>query len=337
METRTSYVMVGAFVLSLIAALMVFAVWLTQSGLKQDESQLYHIYFSGSVSGLQAGSVVRYQGISVGTVKKLEIAPNDVEKILVTISIPKKIEIKEDAEASLQLLGVTGGAYVQISGATQEAKRLEGKNGELPVIKSTESSLSSLMEKAPELMDKLIQIADSANKVLSDENVEDLSKFVDNLAVISENLEQASGDFQVTVAHARSSTEKIDRMITDFDEKGQVLADKGIVVLDQATKTLQTIENDVNVVTQEISQTTGNLKKMTDNFALAADQVGKMIQENRQPIRDFTSSGLYEFSFLIVEFRELINSLTRVSGQIERNPTYFLFGKQGTVDPVEAK
>lgn len=51
-----------------------------------------------------------------------------------------------------------------------------------------------------------------------------------------------------------------------------------------------------------------------------------MIAENREPIRDFTSTGLYDFSLLIAEMRDLANSLSRVTTRIERDPADFLFG-----------
>lgn len=336
METRASYIMVGAFVLSILASLMIFAAWLTQSSFEEEE-QLYHIYFSGSVSGLQTGSVVRYQGISIGKVNKLEIDPKNVERILVTVSIPQNIEIKEDAKASLQLLGLTGGAYIQISGATKEAKTLRPVGDQIPVIQSTDSSLGSLIEKAPELMDKLLAAGDAANEILSDQNVASITTFITNMSGLSEELKVSSQEFRETVENARKSTEQIQQLIQNFDERGQLLTEKGAVVLDQANSTLLTIEKDVDQVAAEVAKTTDNLKKMTDSFASAADQMDKMIKENREPVRDFTGSGLYEFSFLIVELRDLANSLTRITTQIERNPTYFIFGKQGGIEPVETK
>ena len=57
-------------------------------------------------------------------------------------------------------------------------------------------------------------------------------------------------------------------------------------------------------------------------------QLEEMVAENREPIRDFTTSGLYELTNTLIEARELIAVLTRVGAEIERDPARFLFGDQ---------
>jgi phospholipid/cholesterol/gamma-HCH transport system substrate-binding protein len=51
-----------------------------------------------------------------------------------------------------------------------------------------------------------------------------------------------------------------------------------------------------------------------------------MIEDNRQGVSDFSGTGLYEFTQLMIEARVLVESLTRVSQQLERDPARFLFG-----------
>ena len=51
-----------------------------------------------------------------------------------------------------------------------------------------------------------------------------------------------------------------------------------------------------------------------------------MLTDNRSPIRDFTSTGLYELTQMITEVRLLAQTLNRISIQIERDPARFLFG-----------
>ena len=44
-----------------------------------------------------------------------------VEQVEVVIQVPRDTPIKQDAEASLEVQGITGAAYVLISGGTQAA------------------------------------------------------------------------------------------------------------------------------------------------------------------------------------------------------------------------
>lgn len=57
-----------------------------------------------------------------------------------------------------------------------------------------------------------------------------------------------------------------------------------------------------------------------------ADELDATIAENREPLRDFSNSGLYELTQLLTEVRTLVASMTRVSSQIERDPARFFLG-----------
>ena len=54
METRASYVLVGAFVLVLLIGAAAAVAWLGKYGTEK-QFAFYRIYFTGSVSGLQEG------------------------------------------------------------------------------------------------------------------------------------------------------------------------------------------------------------------------------------------------------------------------------------------
>ena len=64
MENRASYLLVGTFVLALIACGVLFAAWLARFELR-DARTYYYIYFRGSVAGLAEGSAVRLRGVPI--------------------------------------------------------------------------------------------------------------------------------------------------------------------------------------------------------------------------------------------------------------------------------
>jgi len=72
MDRETNYVAVGTFVLVILAMATVFVLWYTNSSDRR-EYQRYEVYFSGSVSGLQEGSTVRYLGVNVGRVARIRL------------------------------------------------------------------------------------------------------------------------------------------------------------------------------------------------------------------------------------------------------------------------
>ena len=74
METRASYIAVGAFVLVLVLGLVGFVIWVGKFR-TQEEFARYDILFSGSVTGLQVDGTVRYRGVSVGRIIDIAIDP----------------------------------------------------------------------------------------------------------------------------------------------------------------------------------------------------------------------------------------------------------------------
>ena len=67
METRGHYIVVGAFVITILFGVMVAVIWLTHAQF-QREGKIYDIYFSGPVSGLREGAAVEYNGVPAGRV-----------------------------------------------------------------------------------------------------------------------------------------------------------------------------------------------------------------------------------------------------------------------------
>ena len=99
METRAHYVAVGAFVLAVIVIGLVAVLSLGRIEFAQELSR-YYIFFRGSVSGLNKGSFVQYNGITVGRVIDVRVDPDDLENIQVTVEIDKNlVPIKTDARA----------------------------------------------------------------------------------------------------------------------------------------------------------------------------------------------------------------------------------------------
>ena len=121
--------MVGAFVLLLVAGLVAFIIWAVKADVDAKHTY-YHVYFTGSVSGLSKVSEVRYRGVPIGTVTDIRIDPENVERVRVTVDVSGETQIKEDSVASIEMQGITGVALVQISGGRQSTPNLEAQDGE---------------------------------------------------------------------------------------------------------------------------------------------------------------------------------------------------------------
>ena len=81
MERDAHYVAVGAFILLVIAMAVGFVLWYTDAN-DGREYERYEIYFTGSVSGLDRGSPVRFLGVDVGRVRRLAIDHSDASRVV---------------------------------------------------------------------------------------------------------------------------------------------------------------------------------------------------------------------------------------------------------------
>ena len=317
METRTSYILVGSFVLALLAGLFVFTVWIAKIQLEETR-QPYYIYFTGSVTGLQEGSPVRYRGIPVGTVTDIRLDPNDVSRVRVRIEVQEGTPIKTDSIASLEVQGITGGAYVQISGGTEKSELLRtAQGGGIPVIPSRPSSLTVFVDAAPQLLNRALDLTNRVADLLTPQNQAAIAEILANTRTLTAELARASQGLDATVAQAN-------RTLQGFETVGPQLGQ----TIEQAQRTLVAVESGTRTVTGDLHTLAGSLNK-------TATQLNAVIAENRGPLRDFTGTGLYDLTLLISQLRDLSGQLSRVVTRIENDPSNFLFG--GTRQGVEVR
>ena len=113
METRASYVLVGSFVLGLVAAAVIFVLWIGRGDGGRNLVS-YKVHFTGAVTGLAPGAAVRYRGINKGEVRAVNILPDRDDVIEVTIRVDADTPLYTDTVASLEVQGLTGSPFVQL-------------------------------------------------------------------------------------------------------------------------------------------------------------------------------------------------------------------------------
>src|SRR3546814_19808499 len=72
----------------------------------------YDVIFKEPVSGLTTGSPVQYNGIGVGTVRDLSLAPDDPRQVIARVRLRSSTPVLEDTEASPVFIGLNGVAFI---------------------------------------------------------------------------------------------------------------------------------------------------------------------------------------------------------------------------------
>jgi len=273
METKANYVAVGVFVMALLLGLVVALLWLTGAQYAQ-EYAYYQTFFSGSVSGLGNGTSVRYNGIEVGRVSKLNFDPNDPKKVQVIMQIDPSLKIHADSLASIASQGLTGGSYVEIDGGSKDAPVLHPHFwGEYPTVKSKPSTLQQLEQSAPQLIAKLSHVADKLNDVLSDKNRHAVTDILANLHDTSTVLAARSEDIDATLRNFNASSQKLEADLSDLHTTLDH-ADKAVVSINGLANHL-----DTSIANAQIGQLTSDMRTLIGNLSHLSNEL------EREPTR----------------------------------------------------
>jgi phospholipid/cholesterol/gamma-HCH transport system substrate-binding protein len=321
METRASYILVGSFVLVLVAALVGVAVWI--AGVEFDKAPVKYVtYFRGDVTGLGIGSAVRYRGVPVGSVRDIRLNPDNVEQVQVLMDVSVDAPIKEDTVAELALQGITGVAFVQLTGGTHSAARLTAPKNKIPVIQSKKSVLQEIVGKLPQIVEKAVLVADRIGDLINQQNLDAISATLANVENFTASLGSDKGELQLLLRDGRGAAIAI-------KDAGQILRDAATNIRNLTSK----FDSRIGPFMDNSEKTMVNFRTNMADLGKAARTIDRiaesaqgLVDENRGPLRDFSQSGLYEFSQFIAEARVLVDSLTRLMNRIERDPTHFLFG-----------
>jgi phospholipid/cholesterol/gamma-HCH transport system substrate-binding protein len=315
MEIRASYLLVGSVVLALIAGLAGFSVWLIKGDSGRSQAR-YQIAFTGSVSGLQEDSPVLYRGIPVGRVADIRIDPEDIETVLVTVEIDRRTPIKADTIATLEMQGITGIAYVQLRGGTQASVRLDPNATPPPRIPSRRSALERVFDSTPELLGHAVALVDRRTRLLGDDNLEAVAGTLRNLETFSAALAKRNDQVDALLVGAADTTRQVQEMSAGL---------KGLIGdLRQLTSH---VDQRVGPLGNDVATTLAELQGAATKLGGAADRFDRLIGVLHQPLDDFANTGLYDFSQLAGETRQLIAALNRIAKEFERDPAGFLIGR----------
>jgi phospholipid/cholesterol/gamma-HCH transport system substrate-binding protein len=192
METRAPFVIVGAFVLAAIAAVFGFVYWLHNTG-GLGSRATYHVQFDGSVPGLLVGAAVLFNGIRVGEVTDLGLAPDSPRRVNATISVASATPVRADTKVGLEFQGLTGVPVIALEGGM-----LAANSGEVPTLIADPGAGQSMTQAA---RDALLKVESVLN-----ENSEPLKKTIANLQTFTDGLARNTGKLDSIIAGVEKMT-----------------------------------------------------------------------------------------------------------------------------------
>ncbi len=296
MYSKVSYTVIGLFVMLFTAGIIFFAFWLGNTGFK-DDYDLYLLRTKESVSGLSKDSGVKLKGVDIGTVSAIEVNPQNIEEVEITLKIKQGIPIKEDMRGTISMFGLTGLSYVEIEGGTNGAKTLHSAEGDLPVIQSGSSFLGRLENSFEDLSEKLVVILERGEELLSDENLKNFTALLDNANKVA--------------------------------AKGTDVEEKMITTLDEAESALKEFKTSFAKLSKNFDALAVDLHKEMKPSLKKFDSMTKSIDELASEIRKTVNRGDYNMGKImqptINDLREVAEQIDALTRQLRESPSDLLY------------
>ncbi|MBB5534777.1 MlaD family protein [Rhizobium giardinii] len=245
METKANYAIVGFFTVMVIFAAFGFVYWMSQYGRSGEMVELV-ISIPGSANGLSVGSPVRFNGIPVGSVRSLAINSNDPRYSVAVTEVSADAPVLKSTTATLEIQGLTGAAYIELSGGNKGEENILRKaleEGRSAQMTADQSSVTSLLATADKIMDRAnaaigdiqgfvkdvrgpltstISNADRFSRALAD-NSDGIDAFLKSVSALSTSITAAAGKLDSTLTSADAlvkavDTKKIDHIVSNVEK-----------------------------------------------------------------------------------------------------------------------
>ncbi len=330
MATRSQKFKLGVF---LTVAGVLFVVTIAVfAGMQMFASQdRYHVLFEESISGLELGSPVKLRGVRVGEVTKIRLNPDNVEQVQVTMLLAGDTPVKQDTAALVQMQGITGLKYIELSEGTRDSKPLE-KGG---YIKPGESLVSKVSDRADSLSLKVDKILDNMLVLTGEQNqkrigstlahVESMVRTIDEMSAnlnmmikqLNELLTENREPIRNVLANADDTTERVNTLVGNANS---LIVDlRGVVEGVRLEKTIAGIDETNSMIQKQFADldlrtTVTNVSRTLAGLQLVMAELTKLMGQNQDELR----AAMYNL-------RLATQSIKEFSRSVEEQPSSLIF------------
>ena len=298
MEDKVNYTLVGIFVLGLGAALVIAVLWLAAGLNTQKKYEPYQSVIKESVAGLSVAAPVKYLGVDVGKVSEIAIDPQNSRQVRVKFLIERGTPIKQDTEAVMKSQGLTGIAYIELSGGSVGSPPLLATSDvPVPLIRSKpslsarlEDVLTSVLANVNRTAANLDAVLDAGNRAALKQTLADTASLVHALAAQQGTISAGIADGARTAKNAARASDRLGPAI------------------------------------ERIATSADALRKMGSDISRTSDSAGRTVDTAASGVQQIVTETLPELQRLLAEMNALSASVRSLSEQTERNPSSLIRG-----------
>ncbi len=162
-------------------------------------------------------------------------------RVKILVKLDSNLVVKTDTYASLQIQGITGFKFIQLSGGSEKAPILKAIDSKYPIISSKESFFASIDKQTTNILELISSLKFKLEILLSDKNLKHFENFLFNSSQLVEKLNKQSLPFLSNIHNTSSKVAKssedfsvfLNKVNLEFDEleKSKVLLNDNLEIL----------------------------------------------------------------------------------------------------------
>lgn len=274
MTQRAQHIRLGLFLVLFVAVLVGGLIALAGTRL-WEHREGFTIRFDESVAGLEIGAPVKVNGVRVGRVDSIELDERDISRVIVEISMQGHVPIRRDAEALVQLQGITGLRYIEVNPGTRGQPELRPGSE----IQAGASEIGLWTGRAEDIYAQLQQLISRVMRLASDENLANVETILEETSRLMVRAAQLAGQLNDVVGENRAD---VRGAVEEFRRAGGAVASAG----EELTTTSRSLREDVGSTLAVGRRTLGEYERLAQSGTHALDSAGGLVDDARSSITE---------------------------------------------------
>ena len=330
---RTKFT-VGLFLACGMVFVVLIIIWLGMSRFFE-QGRYYVTYFDESVQGLSLDSPVKYRGVFIGRVERIDVAP-DSKLIQVVLKIESGQVLDRHIVAQLKSVGITGSMFVELdrkkAGEPDQSPKLNFPS-EYPIVASKPSQIGELISGINQVLDqfKSLDLQAITGQVK-------LTLQTINQKVSQANVKRISDSIEASLARVNH--------IMDSQRWNQILnsVDQGVRsfnnLVNDADRSLDRVDQTIIRVDGVVTENKKTIKAAIDDFKLAMYNANLLLKKGSSLVgeTDESISNLMPHLLVVAQNLEKASeNLNQIMELLADQPSQLIFGAPPVGREVEAE
>ena len=268
---RSKEIKAALFVLLGIFLFLIGFNFLNGTSLFKSENTLFAVY--DQVEGLQSGTKVTVNGLTIGKVSSINFLPR-TDKILVSFTVRNDLQFSKNSVAELYEAGLIGGKSIAIIPvydqetflASGDTLRSRIKPGLTDVVGS---EIAPLQKKLDTVLSDADTLIGALNTILDDQAQSGLNEAFANLSTTVTNLNTISSDLSnILSSQGKNINTTLENLAETSDNLNQITDSLSRANLKGMITKFESTATNLNLVLSSINRGEGSLGKLIQDDAL---------------------------------------------------------------------